>query len=286
MLIPSLYIAQAILDSLTLLTSLRPRSLSQDQSVIVPPPSILHKLHRTLALEPSPGWYGTLPAGRTTALRDDSTVKVRPGAATPAPVANTSATPTAAAANSFAAYSYPYNPQQQQAYRAQQAAAYTPYKPGQAPSYYQSYGMPTATVQQQQAYYPQTYATGTSNQQPYGAAAAATTSQQPYPGAYSAWYGQYAALQSGAGGSGRGTPQPVATTPTSYNAFFNATTAPGATPAVGARTPAIANTVAAASSAYAQPTGVVPTYVRNAATTNGSPAPYYSPYPVQTQPAR
>ncbi|KDR85260.1 hypothetical protein GALMADRAFT_218354 [Galerina marginata CBS 339.88] len=260
-------IAHAILDSLTVLASLRPQSSSSDLSPITPPPSVLHKLHRTLAVEPSPGWFGTLPASRTTALRDDSTVKVRPGAVTPAPVTNTPAAPAPApisAPNTFGSYSYAYAPQQQPAYRPQQAAAYTPYKPGQATSFYQGY-MPAGT--QQQTYYsPQTYATGTTNQQPYGAA----TGQQPYAGGYSAWYGQYPGMQSGTG-SGRGTPQPVTTTPTTvastYGSFFNTTVA-------GTRTPAIANTVvanAAAAATLAQTTvPTLPAHVRTAM--NGSPA--------------
>lgn len=246
-------IAQAILDSLTLLASLRPRSSSSDAPAIVPPPSVLHKLHRTLFVEPSPGWYGTLPPGRTTALRDDSTIKVRPGAATPAPAP---ATPVPApATNTFT--SYPYGYTTQQGYRAQQTPTYTPYKPGQTSNFYQGY--------QQQTYYaPQTYATGTGNQQPYG-----SVSQQQYAGGYSgSWYGQY-----GGSGSGRGTPQPTTTaaaTPNlapTYGSFFS-TTANSSSAVAGNRTPAIANTVVGNTSTYSQTAGVTPTLPVNVRNTS------------------
>ena len=126
----SFVLAHAILDSLALLASLRPRSSADDVPSLVPPPAVLHKLHRSLATEATPGWYGTLPPARSTALRDDATVKVRPGAATASTAATSAAggsQPAApSAANTFGAYGYSYG-------RAQPAAAYTPYKPGQAP---------------------------------------------------------------------------------------------------------------------------------------------------------
>ena len=264
--------AQAILDSLTILASLRPRSSSEDSHALVPPPSVLHKLHRTLAVGPSPGWYGILPPSNTTALRDDSTVKVRPGAVAPTPVPAATATAAAAAtpvANTFGSYPYAYA-QQQQSYRPQ-PASYTPYKAGQTPSFYQGYVAPGA--QQQQTYYnPQTYASGTANQQPYGA----TTAQQPYA-SYSSWYSY--PVQAGAG-SGRGTPQPIAATPSTvpstYGGFFNASSAVGTT-----RPPAVANTVVgnatAATTTYSQPTtNPVPTLPVHLRTVNG-----YSSYPVK-----
>ncbi|KIM47948.1 hypothetical protein M413DRAFT_61963, partial [Hebeloma cylindrosporum] len=278
--------AQAILDSLSLLASLRPRSSLEDHPAIIPPPSVLHKLHRTLALEPSPGWHGTLPPGRTTALRDDSTLKVRPGAATPAPVPAAAVAPAPAAVsatNTFGAYGYPYT--QQQNYRPQQAAAYTPYKPGQAPSYYQGY-VPAGSHQQQAYYNQQSYGTGATAQQPYGAA----TGQQPYS-AYSTWYGQYNATAQGGTNSGRGTPQPVVTTPAAvpntYGTFFNAATSAGtpATPTgVAARTPAVANTVVG--TPYAGTTPTLPVHLRGsqAVTSNGGPLQSYyaSSYQMQT----
>ena len=252
----------------------------EDHPAIIPPPSILHKLHRTLALEPSPGWHGTLPPGRTSALRDDSTLKVRPGAVTPAPVPPTPAAPAPAAVsatNTFGAYGYPYA--QQQNYRPQQAAAYTPYKPGQAPSYYQGY-LPAG----QQAYYnQQSYGTGATAQQPYGAA----TGQQPYS-AYSSWYGQYNATAQGGTNSGRGTPQPVVATPaTTYGTFFNTATTP-ATP-TATRTPAVANTVVGNSAAppgtsYPGTTPTLPVHLRASqpVTANGQQSYYASTYQMQT----
>ncbi|KAF8807659.1 hypothetical protein BYT27DRAFT_7097853 [Phlegmacium glaucopus] len=266
--------AQAVLDSLTILASLRPRS-SQDTHTLVPPPSVLYKLHRTLAVGSSPGWYGILPPGNITALRDDSTVKVRPGVVAPTPVPAAAAATATPVPNTFGSYPYAYT-QQQQTYRPQ-PASYTPYKPGQTPSFYQGY-----VAQQQQTYYsPQTYATGTANQQPYGA----TTAQQPYAG-YSSWYSYPA---QGGAGSGRGTPQPVVaaptTVPSTYGGFFNTSGA------VGTRPPAVANTVVGntpAATSYSQPTNPVPTLPTHLRPVNGSstsyPQPhqnYYGSYPVK-----
>ena len=258
-------IAQGIMDSLTLLASLRPRS-SVDVSgmaPIVPPPSILRKLHRTLPLAPSPGWYGTLPQARTTALRDDSTLKVRSGASaitaltaptvpttitTPTPMTATPTTTVPTSTTSaYPGYSYSYSatPQQptQQQYRP--TASYAPYKPGQAPAYYQgAYNPHHAASQGQNG--PQSYY----GSQSYGGGA---TGQQPY--AYTNWY-NYPPQVTGGTSSGRGTPQPVAggvatpaTIPTTYGGFFSSATPP---PGVGGgqRTPAVANTVLGSKTAY------------------------------------
>ena len=272
--------AQGILDSLTVLASLRPRTVPLDPALqtdtttpksIIPPPSVLHKLHSTLALEPSPGWHGTLPATRTTALRDDNTIKVRPGVTLPAPTTAIQATPVPVTTNSaavatapYAGYTYQYGTgtpqpqQQQQPYRPSSGTpvpntaptAYTSYKP----TYYQY----AAAPQQQQSYYGQ-------QQQGYTAAA------------YSGWYNAYAGgvnlaanmnpvtvTGSGSGSAGRGTPQPTqtaviptaipttnanvnvnATVPTTYGAFFGNTPTPPAPaqPSVPMKTPAVANTV-------------------------------------------
>jgi hypothetical protein len=242
---------------------------------------VLHKLHRTLVVEPSLAWSGTLPPGRTTALRDDSTVKIQAGTATPVPVTNTSAITTPIplpASTSFNNFAYPYG--SQQGYRPQ-ASSYTPYK---TPNYYPNY-----TSQQQPGYLAQTYTTPTANQQPYGAA----TGQQPY-GAYS-WYGQYASTFQNNAGSGRGTPQPTLPQQTAnflanYSSFFNTATAtPG-----GARTPAVGNTAAATPSApgvtiYNPTSGTVPTLppqLKNNSTlsTNGATA-HQPTYQAQMQPA-
>ncbi|KAF9478733.1 hypothetical protein BDN70DRAFT_994012 [Pholiota conissans] len=287
--------AQAIMDSLTLLASLRPRSSSEESPAIVPPSSLLHKLHLTLATQASPGWYGTLPPARSGALRDDATVKVKAGAAAVAPTTPAAATPSGAAgqvgaaagpaaisaSNTFGAYGYTYG--QPQNYRPQQAAAYTPYKTGQGPVYYQNYMQPA----QGQFYGQQGYG-ATTNQQPYGA-----TVQQPYGGAYGGWYGQYTApaTQTGAGtGSGRGTPQPATVaTPmaaSSYTTFFNQPTGGGTATPSGTRTPAVANTVVGGgtagtySGAAMGAIATLPAHLRTS-TVNGTAAAYQQGYYYQ-----
>lgn len=293
--------AHHILDSLTVFASLRPRPstagkyVSEDTSPIRPSIHVLHRLHQALAIEPKPGWYGTLPATQTTALRDNTTVKTRPGivSATPtsaptnAAVSQTGATsvptsatltPTTATSATTTPYSgYPYyssqvpnTSQSHQAYRTPAAtttgAAYA-YKPGQ---YYQgSYGTPQQTYYGQQGY--------------AGTLGMGMTGQQPY-GAYSNWYATYPQLAAAAANSGvattaanttasgRGTPQspnPVATT--AYGGYYNTSTTPAAiasplpvnagatvTPppvAIPQRTPVVANTVVMASQAAAAKPG-------------------------------
>lgn len=83
-------IAQGILDSLTLLASFRPRTSASADNTIIPSPHVLHRLHRTLSSitslqAPDLGYHGILPPTRATALRDDSTVRVKPGVAAPPP---------------------------------------------------------------------------------------------------------------------------------------------------------------------------------------------------------
>ncbi|KAF5311843.1 hypothetical protein D9619_003073 [Psilocybe cf. subviscida] len=299
--------AQAILESLTILTSLRPRTQSEDGAALMPPSSVLHKLHRSLAVQPSPGWYGTLPSGRNTALRDDSTIKVRSGVATSAAAAATatpaSSTPVSAI-NTFGAYGYAYG--QASGYRPQQTGTYTPYKPGQTATYYPNYTQTTTQPQQQQQpfYGTQSYSAGATSQQPYGSLA-----QQPYAGTYTNWYTPQTA-QNGTS-SGRGTPQPSTSTTaapatSSYGTFFNQANATGSGTPTGVRTPAVANTVvatggsgASGAAAYSPaPAGVVPTlpaHLRTAAptqangtaTTSFQPQVYYPSYPLaQSQPAR
>ncbi|KAI0318739.1 hypothetical protein OF83DRAFT_1170845 [Amylostereum chailletii] len=92
-------VAQGITDSLALIASLRPQT-SADPAPLVPPPSVLHKLHRTLPVGVSQGWQGTLPSDHTTALRDDTTLHIKSGTVIPAPVlasTSTSALPVAPA---------------------------------------------------------------------------------------------------------------------------------------------------------------------------------------------
>ncbi|KAG6814447.1 hypothetical protein H0H92_007451 [Tricholoma furcatifolium] len=218
--------AQGILETLTVLASLRPRT-SKSPNSIVPPPGILHKLHRTLAVEAMPGWHGTLPATRPAALADDTTFKKSsrvivpaptPTPAAPAPVAPVTA--TAPVAMPYSGYTYAYGQQGQgQPYRPASASTTagvngqtTPY--GQYAQYYGYAAAAAAAGQagqgQQGAYYSQ-------QQQGYAAAAAAS---------YSSWYysQQQQQQQQQQGGSGSSTPQGA------YGSFFG-------------RTPAVANTV-------------------------------------------
>lgn len=276
------------MDSLATLASLRPRCHGDDHSPLIPSPAVLRKLHRSLALEPSAGWYGNLPPSRATALHDDSTIKVKSPTITPAAPVNTmtpisvapsSQVPVAAGYSSYG-YNYSATPQQQQqAYR--QPATFTQYKPGQT-NYYQPY-VPAAT---QQSYFnPQSYG-ATSHQQAYGSGGG-----QTYP--YGAtWYNQYQHTA-----AKPGTPIANVATPTSYNTFFaGGTAANGAAPS---RTPAVANTVANkvatpqttgwATPTY-QPTGIAPTIPSHLRTSQPStPTPayqppgtgYYQTYPMQ-----
>ncbi|KAA1468381.1 hypothetical protein DENSPDRAFT_869651 [Dentipellis sp. KUC8613] len=224
-------IAQGIMESLTVLASLRPRS-SSDSSPLTPSPSILHKLHLTLPAEPSPGWYGTLPPNRATALHDDSTISLKAGAALPAPA------PVPAASSPA-------------------PAAPKPSAPAQQPQY-QGYGSyPNYTTQYRGGY---GYAPGTNNYYPNAYGQTPTTAGQttPYGGQYSYphWYGYQQPQAAGqpqgtAQTPGRGTPQPTpGAVANSYAGFFNNTTQPTQpqvppTPQPQQVVRAVANTVAA-----------------------------------------
>ncbi|KAF8139916.1 hypothetical protein EV363DRAFT_1250019 [Boletus edulis] len=308
-------IAQGILDSFCLLTSLRPRLSTSDHPPLIPSPSALHKLQRTLPIAPTQGWHGTLPAEHPTALRDDSTLYIKstttavptaPAAPpphtptlTPIQPATAQATAATAAATAQAYAGYPYN------YATPYRTGYQ-YKLGQP--YYPNAAYATQTTAQAQAtsqYY---------QAQPYGA-----TGQQQYT--YSSWYQYNPQTQSStsAAGSRKGTPQPSAAAaaaatsagttpamPTSYAGFFSA-----ATQTPGQR--AVANTVATATAsgkpyqptaggAWTAPsaTGYVastlPPHMRNAVT--GQPGPpgvynaglyqpnYYGAYQATPSPAQ
>ncbi|KAK7029636.1 hypothetical protein VNI00_014334 [Paramarasmius palmivorus] len=214
------------MDSLTLLASLRPRSSTGEQPPFVLTPSALHTLHRTLPLAPTPGWHGNLPPGRSTALRDDSTAKIRPGATIP--VATVAAPiPKTPAASSIPSTSYNNYSYYQGQYRSNNTTA-TPYvipKTGgtNTTGYYQSYSQPT----QQTGYYSYT--------QPYASSA---TVHQPYS-SHAGWT-QYNPSSGGA------TPTPVAN---SYSSFFNNSTQSQST--TPRPSPAVANTVATSSTAAA-----------------------------------
>ncbi|KAJ3865759.1 hypothetical protein EV359DRAFT_38065 [Lentinula novae-zelandiae] len=178
--------AQAILDSLTALASLRPRSSKHEDAPLIPSPAILHALHRTLPLSPSPGWYGNLPPGRTTVIRDDNTMRVKPNVpppSTPVPTPTPAVSTTPAVSNSgYAGYSYsayPGTPAVQQNQQNQ-------YRPGTANTY--MYKPPTASGAT--SYYPNSYSYQHLYAQPgqtaYTPASGAGTT------AYSSWYTPYA----------------------------------------------------------------------------------------------
>ncbi|KAH9846632.1 hypothetical protein C2E23DRAFT_766738 [Lenzites betulinus] len=205
-------VAQGIIDSLTVLASLRPRPSNggSDQSPLVPPPSVLHKLRRTLPVDATEGWYGTLPEGRTTAFRDDTTVHLRAAAVAAASSVKAPTTtpivPTTPAAKSSATAATP--------------TPTTPYTPYAYPSNYQSgqyrggYGTYTPTAQSTGTYYPN-YAA-----QSAAAAGAQGTASSHYPnaqyagaqGAYAAYSPWYYQNQAAGTPSGRATPQPAAGT--------------------------------------------------------------------------
>ncbi|KAI0047647.1 hypothetical protein FA95DRAFT_1589070 [Auriscalpium vulgare] len=270
-------VAQGIADSLTLLASLRPRSSTSDASPLVPSPSVLRKLHRTLPTGPSEGWYGSLPPTTPIALRDDTTLHIKSGVTIPtvappvAPPAAPStpagkppaAAPAASAAPSappYANYAYPGYPAGQQ-YRG--AYPYTPTTSAYYPhAYAQTPGAPVPTS-----------APGQPTQ--YAAAGA-----QPY-GYGAPWYGYQP-----------GTPAPATPGGTpSYSTFFN-----GAAGAGGAQR-AVANTVAASKNGWqgAQSyTPMLPAHLRGtaAAAAPGTPSPAptpagsgYSYYPGYAQPS-
>lgn len=203
-------IAQGILGSLTVLASLRPRSSSDDSErpPLIPSASALRKLHRTLPLESTGGWYGTLPPGRTTALRDDSTIHIKPGVVAPAPAAPI--TPAATAPSTPVtkpqqqAPAAPYNYSAYPGYNAAQyRGGYGTYTPGQSGSYYSNY-QATQQAATAAAHYPSTQ---------YSAAG-----QHQY--SYStSWYNYQPPTPQTAGtSSGRATPQPVVPT-TNYSGY-------------------------------------------------------------------
>ncbi|KAJ3894898.1 hypothetical protein GG344DRAFT_40020 [Lentinula edodes] len=229
--------AQAILDSLTALASLRPRSSKHEDAPLIPSPAILHALHRTLPLSPSPGWYGNLPPGRTTVIRDDNTMRVKPNVpppSTPVPTPTPAVSTTPAVSNSgYAGYSY-------SAYSGTPAAQQNQqnqYRPGTANTY--MYKPPTASGAT--SYYPNSYSYQHLYAQPgqtaYTPASGAGTT------AYSSWYTAYAPQNA--------TTVPAAFAP-SYSSFFNngsslaaaaAATVNWSAASTQARPPAVANTV-------------------------------------------
>ncbi|KAF4572526.1 hypothetical protein EYR36_007033 [Pleurotus pulmonarius] len=224
--------AKAIMDSLELLASLRPRSSKSESAPLIPPPSVLRVLYKTIPISASPGWYGTLPAQKTTALHDNTTVKVKVGAGTTnaTTVNPTTATPAAPSTPTPAYYQYGAYGAAAQQYRPAQAATSYTFKPHTPNAYYPSAytNQQQAGAQQPQAYPPQSY--------PYAA-----TGQMSY-GSWYSYAPQYTTGVAGGSNSGRGTPTqtPQIPTPNSYGSFFASTSA---APVQPVRTPAVANTV-------------------------------------------
>ncbi|KAK7040631.1 hypothetical protein R3P38DRAFT_2769158 [Favolaschia claudopus] len=218
-------VAHGILDSLTLLASLRPRSSAHPATPLIPPPAVLHTLHRTLPRAATPGWRGTLPArsAPATALRDDTTVKVRAGvaAAPPAP-APTPVAPVSAPTTATGYYPHFYQTQQAQAQQTQTPRpSPMPLQQQQSQSQSQQpYQQPLQyrfnSAQRQPGYFP-------ANQTPYGYAAA--TGAWPYGGAY-----------------GHGSVTPGTQTVPYGSAVFSANTSGASTPVPMGK--AVANTVA------------------------------------------
>ncbi|KAI9059651.1 hypothetical protein FKP32DRAFT_1596208 [Trametes sanguinea] len=278
-------VAQGIIESLALLASLRPRRSNgdADESPLVPSPSVLHKLQRTLPIGTTEGWYGTLPEGRTTAFRDDTTVHIRSAASRAA-----AATATTAAATATAISTTPAGKTAPVAAGATPAAAIPPYTPYSYSGSYQNsqyrggYGTYTPGTQGGGSYYSS-----------YPATQGSTTTQGHYPNtsyggqsgySYSPWYGY--GNQTGAGASGRATPQPATATSAYQSYYASGTAAPQQTPTPQQR--AVANTVVSTTAAkpayqpatwgsgtaggYVAPT--LPPHMRSAgATPAGTPPP-------------
>ncbi|KAF8591997.1 hypothetical protein K439DRAFT_621098 [Ramaria rubella] len=138
-------IAQEIMNSLTLLTSLRPRPSSDPLSVtqppLIPPASVIRALHSTLPASATSGWQGTLDESRKTALRDDSTIHVKAGA--PQVISQPPAT-TSQPYGAGATYA------QNSSYRPQAAYPYHTPQNQQRPAV-------QSQAQNQSAYYPNAY---------------------------------------------------------------------------------------------------------------------------------
>jgi hypothetical protein len=277
--------ASDILDSLVLLTSLRPRVSGSESSApppLIPPSSMLHRLHQTLPIKPSKGWYGSLPSANPIALRDDTTLRVRPGAIIPQPyVAATTAPGTAVVPTQTTPGLAPTNATAAAA-AAATAAGYAAYPYG--------------------AYSPATY------QSLYAAAGYKPPAAGTYPaGAYnpSQYYAQYTAAAAARQQQGQ---QPGPVTPGGINNATTSTPATATTPAPQwyAYTPAQAAVAAAAAGMLAAPQVRANGVGNSTSSTNGGagssggsasgrgtpqpqsqqqPLPYYIPQPLQRPPS-
>jgi len=277
-------LAQGITDSLALLASLRPRS-SKDSSSLIPSSELLRKLHRTLPSEPSEGWFGTLPPGNLTALRDDTTMQIKPGVSIPVgtlsgPGSATLPSPAISSGTPTTATSKP---------AAQAAYANFPYPNYGGNQYRGAYAYtPSANP-----YYPNAYA-----QTPGQTGQSAQASQQPYVGqqqqynSYGSWYNyqQHQAQQ------GQGQPATPTALAASYASFFNSQQQQQQQQQQNAPR-AVANTVTATPGKTAPGswtgTPTLPPHLRSAAATQppGTPTPtgqgnYYYPGYQQAAGAR
>jgi hypothetical protein len=187
---------------------LRPRSSTNtSETPLIPSPNVLRKLHRTLPIAPTQGWYGTLPPARPLALRDDTTIRVKSGTVIPtiepgttAPGANAAPVNTVSPHPGYPYPSYSVGQSYRGTYPQQQYKPGQPYYAGAQPqAQTQTTGQAGATQ-----YYP--------NQQ-YG------QSQYQYSPYF---FPQGQTVNSGANSNGRGTPQPTgATTTTAYGGYYN-----------------------------------------------------------------
>lgn len=205
-----LHLAQGISNSLTILASLRPRSSTNtsETPLLIPSPNVLRKLHHTLPIAPTQGWYGTLPPTRPSALRDDTTIRVKSGTVIPTVEPGTTAPGANAAPVNTAAVSphpgYPYPSYSVgQSYRG--SYPQQQYKPGQP--YYAG-----AQPQVQTQTTGQTGATQYYPNQQYG------QSQYQYSPYF---FAPNQTVNSGANSNGRGTPQPTGATTTAYGGYYN-----------------------------------------------------------------
>ncbi|KZV77533.1 hypothetical protein PENSPDRAFT_746673 [Peniophora sp. CONT] len=207
-------VAESIHKSLALITSLRPRSPTSSTSLI-PPSPLLRQLHRTLPVSPAPGWKGTLPAAKTTALHDDATIYVKPGTILNAPSRNSATPATPVPSTPSAAYKgtpgyqyqYPgytptptaqYRPPQTGQYNNAQIGSYLNYaqQAGQTPTYPQYAAAAAAAAAATPSTATPTTATGQTqyynNPQWYGATAQRAVANTVTPAkAYSGYSGNY-----------------------------------------------------------------------------------------------
>lgn len=230
-------LAHSIMDSLTLLASLRPRS-SEDSSkpVIIPSSPVLRALHHAVHAQPMQGWYGTLVENRGAALHDDSTVHIR---AMPSQPVQPPATPVKAVA--APPYTTPAPAQQlnyaYSGFSQQYRGPYTYTPAGQTNAHYN----------------------GNVGSTPAPSTPYASTAQSQYP--YAGWFTNYPP-----GTPGASVPPPAASTPAaSAPATYASYTTPGATRA-------IANTVAV--NGWSKAGGYAPPLPPHLQIRPSGPAPY------------